>query len=61
MHKSGISNVVASTMRAVAAAVCLGSVPLTTACSAPTLPSDFPAFKLTSTLDDNGASEPGRN
>ena len=54
MHKSGISHVAASTMRAATAAVCLGSVLLTTACSTPTLPSDFPAFKLTSTPDDNG-------
>jgi hypothetical protein len=42
--------------------LCLGSVLLTAACSTPTLsPSDFPAFHLTSSPDQERPDEPGTN
>jgi hypothetical protein len=39
----------------------IGSVLLTAACSTPTLPSDFPAFHLTSSPDQEKPDEPGTN
>ena len=45
-RKSGIWSVVVSVIGGSAKVLCLGSVLLTAACSTPTLPSDFPAFKL---------------
>jgi hypothetical protein len=41
-------------IRGSARALCLGSVLLTAAGGTPTLPSDFPAFKLTNSPDDQG-------
>jgi hypothetical protein len=41
--------------------LCLGSVLLTAACSTSTLPSDFRAFHLTSSPDQEKPDEPGTN
>ncbi len=60
-RNSGKWTVVVSIIGGSAKLLCLGSVLLTAACSTPTLPSDFPAFKLTNSPDGDGSGEPGTN
>jgi hypothetical protein len=60
-RNSGRWTVVVSIIGGSAKLLCLGSVPLTAACSTPTLPYDFPAFKLTSSPDSDKSVEPGAN
>jgi hypothetical protein len=59
--KLGIWSIVVGVIGGSAKVLCLGSVLLTAACSTPTLPSDFPAFKLTSSPDTDKSVEPGAN
>jgi hypothetical protein len=56
-RNSGRWTVVVSIIGGSAKLLCLGSVLLTAACSTPTLPSDFPAFKLTSSPDKDAAEQ----
>jgi hypothetical protein len=60
-RNSGRWTVVVSIIGGSARALCLSSVLLTAACGTPTLPSDFPAFKLTSSPDTDKSGEPGAN
>jgi hypothetical protein len=61
-RSSGISPVIVSfiggAVRPLRLGLGLGLVLLTTACSTPTLPSDFPAFHLTDAPDGQGSSDP---
>ena len=61
-RNSGRRTVVVWIIGGSAKLLCLGSVLLTAACSTPTLsPSDFPAFHLTSSPDQEKPDEPGTN